>query len=74
MARPKRNYEIEIIGVKLTLIRGEDDDLIDLLHQTPKNLRAITVKSALRGQVLQPGMCNSVLALEIGEELDGFVL
>jgi hypothetical protein len=74
MSRPKRTYEIEIIGVKLTLIRGEDDDLIDLLHQTPKRLRAITVKSALRGQVLQPGACNGVLALEIGEELDGFVL
>ena len=74
MARPKRNYEIEIIGVKLTLIRGEDDDLIDLLHQIPKSLRAITVKSALRGQVLQPGACGGAMTLDIGEELDGFVL
>lgn len=74
MARPKRNYEIEIIGVKLTLIRGEDDDLINLLHQTPKNLRAITVKSALRGHVLQPGVHNGAMTLDIGEELDGFVL
>ena len=73
MARPKRNYVIEVIGVKLTLIRGEDDDLIDLLHQTPKRLRAITVKSALRGQMMQPGADHHA-APEIGEELDGFAL
>ena len=74
MARPKRDYDIETIGVKLTLIKGEDDDLIDLLHQIPWRLRAITVKSALRGQVLQLGACNGMAVLDIGAELDGFVL
>ena len=73
MARPKRNYVIEVIGVKLTLIRGEDDDLIDLLHQIPKRLRAITVKSALRGQLMQSS-ADPQSAPEIGEELDGFAL
>jgi hypothetical protein len=74
MARPKRNYEIETVGVKLTLVKGEDDDLISLFNQIPWRLRAIAVKSALRGQVLQAGSGDGLTLIDIGAELDGFVL
>ena len=74
MARPKRNYAIEVVGIKLTLVIGEDDDLIGLLRSTPLGLRAITIKSALRGQ-LQTGDASVGMAIpDISEELDGFVL
>ncbi len=78
MARPKRTYEIETIGIKLTLIKGEDDDLIALLRQTPLRFRALTVKSALRGNLLS-GMQTDLPSSEDGsaemvEALDGFVL
>lgn len=78
MARPKRNYEIETIGIKLTLIKGEDDDLITLLRQTPLRFRALTVKSALRGNLLGSGIANlpsgDAGLPEMIDALDGFVL
>jgi hypothetical protein len=53
MGRPKRDYAVKRIGIKLTLAVGSDDDLIELLGRVPYRLRAITVKSALRGHAMQ---------------------
>ena len=75
MSRPKRTYDISIVGVKLTLVKGEDDDLITLFDQVPRRLRAITVKSALRGHALQPSLAHVPAAqVDITDELDGFIL
>ena len=74
MARPKRQYEIVIVAVKLTLVKGEDDDLLDLFAGTPTGLRAVTVKSALRGQLLQPVAGEGADSHGIADELAGFIL
>jgi len=76
MARPRRTYEVKKVGIKLTLVIGEDDDLITLLGQVPHKLRAITVKSALRGHAMQwdkpTGMPRDEQA-QLAADLDGFV-
>ena len=76
MARPKRNYDVKRVGIKLTLVIGEDDDLIGLLERVPRKLRAITVKSALRGHAMQwsdPNQSKREESAQLLSELDGFV-
>lgn len=76
MPRPRRTYLVKCVGIKLTLIIGEDDDLIGLLNRVPRKLRAVTVKSALRGHAMQwsdSGPCSQDERAQLTSELDGFV-
>lgn len=50
----------EIVSVKLYLVPGEDDDLIEWFASIPARLRARYVMAALRGAGLE---------VEIGEDL-----
>ena len=77
MARPKRTYEIALIGVRLTLVKGEDDDLIQLFQHIPNRLRAATVKMAMRGHALDFGDTTSACHEaddEFAEALSAFVV
>ena len=77
MSRPKRTYEIALIGVRLTLVKGEDDDLIQLFQQIPNRLRAATVKMALRGHAMDFGNtnpANSAVDDELDEALLAFLM
>lgn len=56
MNSKKRNASTDRLHLqlKLTLWKGEDDDLIALLSSLPARGRAKLVKRALRGQVKSP--------------------
>lgn len=58
MNSKKRNASTDRLHLqlKLTLWKGEDDDLIALLSSLPARGRAKLVKRALRGQVKSPAL------------------
>jgi hypothetical protein len=58
--RPRAETPRTIVRVKLYLVPGEDDDLIQWFEGIPDRLRARYVMAALRGAGLE---------LEIGEDL-----
>lgn len=58
-SKPKKHRSLSDrlhLQLKLTLWKGEDDDLIELLSSLPARGRAKLVKRALRGQVKSPAL------------------
>lgn len=52
MGRPRREDSVIIHQVKLWLIPGEDDDLIDFMATLPERGKAAAVKAAMRGGIV----------------------
>lgn len=51
MARRRNAVASIVVPVKITLLPGMDDDLIELFNRLPPRLRATTIRAALRGQL-----------------------
>ena len=54
MARPRR-LNVVVIPLKLWLLPGRDDDLIQYLENIPPGQRAAAVMRAMRGDLLNRG-------------------
>ncbi len=67
MARPRRP-NVLIVPLKLWLLPGRDDDLIQYLESIPPGRRAAAVMQAMRG-----GLLNQAPAPAEHDEVDGIL-